>query len=81
MSPRSESRRKIAFNRVKVLWFPSEAQKREACGETGPGRSLPGTTVMDVDGDMPPPAKERTTRKMQFLLTEGIQKRHCRCNA
>lgn len=62
MPPSSETRRKMAFKRVKESLFPYEKQKGKACSERGPRRGLPSTTVIDVDVAMPPPPKERRTR-------------------
>lgn len=63
MRPRSESRRKVEFYLPKASLLPSENKKRKTRGERVPGRGVPSTTVVDVDGDLLPPPKEWRTRK------------------
>lgn len=57
MPPFSDRRRKMAFNRLKSSSFPSEKQKWNRSGERVHSRGVTTTTVIDVEGDMPPPPK------------------------
>lgn len=67
MSSRSEGLWKMAFKRLKAAsLFPSENQKQKSRGEMVPCRGFPTTTVIDIDGEMAPPQKERRTRELHL---------------
>lgn len=63
MPPRSNSGLQMAFKRVKSWLLPTEKQKRKNRRERDYCRDVKTTSLIDVDGDIPPPPKEQRTRQ------------------
>lgn len=61
MGPSSGTRRKMEFNRVKKSLFRTEKQKRKDLGERVQRCGVATKTIIDFDGVMAPPPKERRT--------------------